>query len=71
MRAIIVTMIIFYIITFIFGEFITNVIFSSGGITASYANPIYLGIILLSGLIVGCTLYIVEEIKKSKKNNGE
>ncbi len=65
MRAIVITMITCYLVVFIFGNFISNIIFSSGGdVTQSYINPIYLGIIFLSGLIVGCTLYIVEQIKK-------
>lgn len=65
MRAIVITMITCYLVVFIFGNFISNVIFSSGGgVTQSYIYPIYLGIIFLSGLIVGCTLYIVEQIKK-------
>lgn len=64
MRAVIITMLVFYVIIRIIGQFTTGTIFSNGGVTSSYANPIYFGIICLSGLIVGCTLYIVEEIRK-------
>ncbi len=64
MKAIIITMIICYIFVFFIGDLISHFIFPWGGVTASYIKPIYIGIIFLSGLIVGCTLYIVEEIKK-------
>ena len=37
-----------------------------GGISESFLYPIYGGIILLSGLIVGCTVYIVDEIHSLK-----
>lgn len=38
-----------------------------GGVSESYIYPIYGGIILLAGLIVGCTCIIVDEIKKINK----
>ena len=38
-----------------------------GGIAESYLYPIYGGIILLAGLVVGCTVYIVDEIKTLKE----
>ena len=38
-----------------------------GGISESYLYPIYGGIILLTGLVVGCTVYISDEIKSLKE----
>lgn len=47
----------------------------NSSVEASYIYPIYGGIILLSGLVVGCTVLILEaiksleeEIKKDKDN---
>jgi len=44
-----------------------------GGVAETYIYPIYGGVILLAGLIVGCTVFILEEIKslkdEMKKNN--
>lgn len=37
-----------------------------GGIAESYLYPIYGGIILLTGVIVGCTVVIIDEIKSLK-----
>lgn len=44
-----------------------------GGIAESYLYPIYGGIILLAGLIVGCTVVILDELKspKEKEKNTE
>lgn len=38
-----------------------------GGVSETYLYPIYGGIILLSGLVVGCTVIILEEIKSLKE----
>ena len=38
-----------------------------GGGAESFLYPIYGGIILLAGLIVGCTVIILEEIKALKE----
>ena len=38
-----------------------------GGVEQTYLYPIYAGIILLAGLIVGCTVIILEEIRSLKK----
>ncbi|WP_432629812.1 hypothetical protein [Brotaphodocola sp.] len=38
-----------------------------GGVAESFLYPIYGGIILLAGLIVGCTVIILEEIKALKE----
>ena len=37
-----------------------------GGVSESYLYPVYGGIILLSGLIVGCTSLVLNEIKSLK-----
>ncbi|EHQ88591.1 hypothetical protein [Desulfosporosinus youngiae] len=57
------TMVLFYILVFIFGEPISSAIFLNRGGPDSYYHPIYLGIIVLSGLIVGCTYYLAKLIK--------
>ena len=38
-----------------------------GGVEQTYLYPIYAGIVLLAGLIVGCTVIIFEEIRSLKK----
>ena len=38
-----------------------------GGAAESFIYPIYGGIILLAGLIAGCTVIILEEIKSLKE----
>lgn len=38
-----------------------------GSIEQTFLYPIYAGIILLAGLIVGCTVVILEEIRSLKK----
>lgn len=38
-----------------------------GGVAESFLYPIYGGIILLAGLIVGCTVIILEKIKALKE----
>ena len=37
-----------------------------GGVSESYLYPVYGGIILLSGLVVGCTSIVLNEIKSLK-----
>ncbi|MBO1001581.1 hypothetical protein ACFSKI_16165 [Pseudogracilibacillus auburnensis] len=78
MRTILITMIFCYIFIFIIGAFLEDILFPWGGVRESHLKPIYLGIIFLSGLIVGCTLYIAElikgqngEAKVTKKKNDE
>ena len=39
-----------------------------GGVAESFLYPIYGGIILLAGLIVGCTVFILEEIRSLKED---
>lgn len=38
-----------------------------GGVEQTFLYPIYAGIVLLAGLIVGCTVIILEEIRSLKK----
>lgn len=38
-----------------------------GGIAESFLYPIYGGMIILSGLVVGCTVVVLEEIKELKE----
>ena len=37
-----------------------------GGVAESFLYPIYGGLILLAGLVVGCTVLILEEIQSLK-----
>lgn len=61
------SMIIFYLCMWWFGFFITGTLFPRSGdpVIVSYVHPIYWAAVLLSGLIVGCTVYLAELIKKS------
>lgn len=65
---IIITMLLCYVFVFLLGVPIANIIFPGDGVEASYLKPIYLGIVILSGLIVGCTCYISERIKELKSD---
>lgn len=38
-----------------------------GGVEQSFLYPIYVGIILLAGLVIGCTVILLEEIRSIKK----
>lgn len=38
-----------------------------GGVAETYIYPIYGGIILLAGLVAGCTVVILDEIKSLKE----
>lgn len=38
-----------------------------GGVSETYLYPIYGGIILLAGLIVGCTVAVLDEIKSLRE----
>ena len=65
----IITMIaVFALIVWPFGgvwQFLSRII--GGGGEESFLYPIYGGIILLSGLIVFCTVRVLEEIKSLKE----
>ncbi len=58
----------FIVVMIFFGGAISTVItkMMGGGADESYIYPIYGGIILLSGLIVGCTFIIIDEFKEVK-----
>lgn len=68
MKKVLGIMALFSIIMIIFGGTISSIItyIIGGGVDESYIYPIYGGIILLSGLIVGCTIIIVDEFKEVK-----
>lgn len=68
MKASLITIILCYVIVFLLGSQIGDFLFPWGGVAESYLKPIYLGIILLSGLIVGCTVYLPGLIKENKNN---
>ena len=64
-KTILPTIIIFYLIFWFFSPYAAFLFPGSGGIVASYAKPMYWAAVLLSGLIVGCIVYITELIKKN------
>lgn len=66
MKYVIGTMAAFYVLLFWLGPLFQDVIFPGGGVAESYLKPLYLGIILLSGLVVGCTRLLYEEIQTLK-----
>lgn len=68
MKKVLGVMAFFIIIMIFFGGDISIVITKmiGGGVDESYIYPIYGGIILLSGLIVGCTVIIINEFKEVK-----
>ena len=60
---------VFFFFAMTLGSGLSVVIFRSivgGGVAESYLYPIYGGIVLLAGLIVSCTVIILDEIKKLK-----
>ena len=69
MKKTIITMIaVFALIVWPFGgvwQFLSHII--GGGVQESFLYPIYGGIILLSGLIVFCTVRALDEIKSLKE----
>jgi len=69
MKPVLITTILCYILVFWLGIPFANFVFPWGGFAESHLKPIYFGIIFLSGLIVGCTVYIAGLIKElqSKK----
>ena len=38
-----------------------------GGVEQSFLYPIYIGLILLSGLVTGCTILIITEIRSLRR----
>ena len=69
MKKVLGTMVVFAVIMIGGGGAISMAITAmvGGGVAESYIYPIYGGIILLAGLVVGCTYVILEEIKELKK----
>ena len=70
MKKVIIAMAVMFILLIPLGGLWTIVfqpIVGGGGIDLSPIYPIYAGIILLAGLIVGCTVVILEEIRSQKK----
>ena len=60
---------VFFFLAMTLGSGLSVVIFRfivGGGVAESYLYPIYGGIVLLAGLIVSCTIIILDEIKKLK-----
>lgn len=70
MKKIIIAMIVMFILIVPLGGVWTVLfqpIVGGGGVDLSPIYPIYAGLILLAGLIVGCTIIILEEIHSLKK----
>ena len=69
MKKVIIAMVVMFILIIplggIWGIFLQPLI--GGGAEQTFLYPIYAGIILLAGLIVGCTVVILEEIRSLKK----
>ena len=69
MKKIIITMVAMFILIIplggVWGILLQPII--GGGAEQTFLYPIYAGIVLLAGLIVGCTVLILEEIRSLKK----
>lgn len=69
-KAIIAMVIMFLVIVWPLGglwEIILRPIVG-GGAEQAFLYPLYVGVILLAGLIVGCTDFIIQEIRSKGKN---
>ena len=42
-----------------------------GSVAESFIYPIYIGMILIAGIVVGCTVFIMEEIRSLKKDKND
>lgn len=62
------TMVGFYALGFWILPVFYQFIFPWGGVAETHLHPVYMGMILLSGLIVACTLIVLEYIKESRNN---
>ncbi|PIC62643.1 hypothetical protein CSV79_15925 [Sporosarcina sp. P13] len=69
MKYIIGTVIGFYVLVFWVFPIVYPLIFSWGGVAETHLHPIYMGMILLGGLIVTCTKIILDELKKMQDDN--
>lgn len=68
MKKVLVTMALMTTVM-VFGGGLVSLILTEvmgGGIEQSFIYPIYGGIILLSGIIVGCTSHIIEKLEEVK-----
>ncbi|TFB13489.1 hypothetical protein E3U55_16075 [Filobacillus milosensis] len=63
MRLIVGTMVSFYILIFWIFPIIYRY-FPGDGVAESYLHPIYMGMILLAGLVVACTKIVLEKISE-------
>ena len=50
-------------------QFLSHIL--GGGVSESYLYPIYGGMILLAGLIVACTVVVLEEIRSLKEETAK
>lgn len=69
MKKVIIAMVVMFILIVPLGG-VWGMLFQpliGGSIEQTFLYPIYAGIILLAGLIVGCTVVILEEIRSLKK----
>ena len=67
MKKVIAAMAVMFIAVVLLGglwEILLKPIMGGGGVNQSFIYPIYIGLILLAGLIVGVGVVIYEEIKK-------
>ena len=64
MSKVVISMVAMFILMIFPGALLSNVL--GGGVAESFLYPIYGGLILLAGLIVGCTVLILEEMRSLK-----
>ena len=69
LKKILLTMAVFAIIMIPLGGVISMALTAicGGGVTESYLYPLYGGIILLAGLVTGCTCVILEKLSELQK----
>ncbi|MDO4581609.1 MAG: hypothetical protein Q4B96_03380 [Bacillota bacterium] len=70
MKKVLITMTAMFVAMILCGGF-WGLIFKpiiGGGVEQSFIYPLYAGIILLSGIIVGCTVIVLEKIESLKKD---
>ncbi|MBR5316884.1 MAG: hypothetical protein IKU39_03220 [Lachnospiraceae bacterium] len=69
MKKVIIAMVIMFVLIVPFGG-VWGILLQpiiGGGVEQTFLYPIYAGLVLLTGLIVGCTVIILEEIRSLKK----
>lgn len=69
MKYIIGTVVGFYVLIFWVFPIVYPLIFPWGEVAETHLHPIYMGMILLSGLIVTCTKIILNELNKKQDDN--